>query len=484
MNLAPNTILQDQRGEQRWKILRHFFTHPQYQMWEVADQWLPRSLLLMTLNYQNLPEQNTAFAIRELRASFDRMAEALCGNYTFLPEPVDLIEFTNTQDELAYDLRSQERGLILAQAEGRKLYPLKKEDEYKLSNLKKTVIACLKTFKGLHADKKILQELPLSKIVLNPTTFQPYFLGVHALTFLAEFIGYNPNKLCLRPNPMFSAPECFDPQGSLSPATDIYALGKLILQMLMTTQEYQQWIPGNDPFPLDLQNRVHALDLPEKWERFVVMCLQPDPSQRFQNATEAEIFLMSDEKKQEIRSSQQAKASSHKQASSPNHSQRASWQYRENQQLPPAALVVWSDGLTTRDEQFNFQELYRRFQYQYTLTPRFFFQKNNYNNKNTVQGNPFFTMLQDSYKLQVVLFPNQEDGSKSLIHELDPHWNNLQTLVLVGNSGEYAVQTLLQHPNAGKWNIHWICKGSWRPSFPIKEVIDIAPFLRKKQEKP
>ena len=524
MELIPGTLIKDKRGENRWKITKVISSYPQHTLWQVEDcdsVMNKRLLSMLTLNYQSLPDRDRAMAIGTLRESLLNVAKLLSANYTFLPEPVDILHYSNTDDVMSPQLGEQELALVFAQSNGDipqfngNIIRLKdSEKQQSLHSLKSRIlIPIIKTLTRLHNEQTIIQAIPLESVINNTITHSPYLTGFTSLVNLNDFVGYNANKIILRPDPLYSAPECFDPKGQLSPATDVYALGKLILQLLLKGK-YTQHFTCNNPFPSDIQNLINSLDLPDPWPRFLAMCLQHDPKQRFQNLTEVEIFWKSPAEQEDIREQreqdqqkrqqfekdkQQANARQRErdqqkrqqfekdkqQAQARTHNvnqkttNKAPWHYRENSQLPNAALIIWDEKLSSRGENFQYSTLYRQFSYQYNFSPRLFFQKN-YKNKKT--NNPFFSMLKDTYALNTIHF-EEKDAVATLHRELDPYLKNLKHLIIVGHEEIAAVKSLMEHPDSKNWNIHWIHNTQSNPLTNLQlHHYDLKQLIRTKKK--
>ena len=480
MDFENQQIIADAHGENRWKVVGTVQKTKRWALHKVEDQapGMRRELFLMTLEYGVLPGKNRSFEIDDLRNSFYRMAEILCANYTFLPEPVDMIRFVDsTGNGLSEEQRNNELGLIFAQFGGFQLPKLTNvNQETTWLKVKQTVRACARTLDALHREQVVIRALPIHTIFLSYTTFKPYFFGFDTLIKMDDFKGHNPNKACLSPEPIHSAPECFDARGYLSPAADVYALGKLVLQIVLPARKYNEMFSPGNPFPDDVQNRINKLGLPDFWARFLALSLHPSPSQRFQNAFEVERYFLSGgkppapEKKPGTKSGDKRKTI-HKPRPEP-------WRYRPNPQLPPAALVVWWDRMTKPGQQFNFMALYKQFSFQYRFEPRLLFQLPM---KQPIEpDNPFFKILRETYGLEVIdLFgKNKPEQAQALFNRLIPE--SVNNLILVGHGGQYAVKELFKHPSACDWNIFWIRKGEGQAPIPVNQIIDASLFIRKR----
>lgn len=510
MFFKADTLIQDHRGEARWKVIKPLEQLSHIQTWMVTDQFpnMQRDLILMTLNYSKLSAHDRDFSIQRLRDSFQRMVQLLGeGTYNFYPEPIDLLTFTNNQDAMDYSLRQEEIALVISITTGKVLRPAINPDATINTHwLRTTVRSLLNILKTLHVRQVVLQELPAYQLRSNSVTVQLHLNNFHTICKMDDFQGYNPNRVALSPVPHFSAPEVLDPQGRLTPATDIYALGKLALQMTLGPAYLQYFTPDN-PFPSNTQTIINALNLPEPWPRFLSMCLQLDPAQRFQNATEAEIFLMPQEKQDEIarqrsqetrqwrraedpnqptsarsvHGSSQAGATAREAQTAPGQAKRP-WVYHENPQLPDAMLLIWGERLTSKDQIYDYFTMYHDFLYKYNLKPRLFFQTCQYG---VLSNNNYFLMLQNQYKLTVTPLDGTQNPIGVLNHTLDPYLSGLRNLILVGRADEAGVQCMLHHPNAPNWQIHWVRgAGNWNPNIPVNTVIDMAKYLRAKPLRP
>ena len=479
MHFPTGTVIPDHKNERRWQVRGRPRQLPRLKIWEVHDQAsdMERQLELMTLDYAGLPANDRDFAIQELRDSFLGMVRILCeGSGNFLSEPVDYLTFRNDADPMGADLRNDEPALVLAKTHGFILTPYRSPGDPKtIKKLNRFIQATLKTLNVLHNRQVVIQALPLEHIWLNPVTWQPYFSGIETLIRMDDFCGYNPNRAVLAPDPRFAAPETRDPRGRLTPATDIYAVGKLALQLLMG-DAYARRFTENNPFPADTQAIVNALNLPDPWSRFLSLCLQTDPARRFPNTAQALEFLLPPNKRAvttgQSRDRQRPDAA-------PSQAARGKWVYRENRQLPPAMLLIWGERLSERGQLFNFRALYKDYAKNFSLGPRLFFQT--YRGSTPISDNPFFAMLQDTFRLEVVPLDGQQNPVGVLNHWLDPHLAGIKNLILVGGADEAGVQAMLQHPQARNWRIHWVRgQGAWNPTTRVESVVDGTQYLRAK----
>jgi tetratricopeptide (TPR) repeat protein len=97
-----------------------------------------------------------------------------------------------------------------------------------------------------------------------------------------------------RTGQVLGTPECMAPEqwtgGDISPATDVYALGVLMYQMLTGHAPFEAQGTGVQAFQQlckpPLAPRRHVPDLDPRWERVILRCLEPAPGARFASARE------------------------------------------------------------------------------------------------------------------------------------------------------------------------------------------------------
>lgn len=474
MKFKTDEVINCVEDEQRWIIKDKFFLSSRHNVWKVRDQaenMNERELLMMTLNYDGISERTRSACIRELRASFDSMVKVICNNYNFIPETIDLVKYCNSQDLMEPDLGSTEPALIFSQPYGISpdKYLSRVQSEKDFNNLRINIFEWLKNLEILHHNNVVVRQLKMGSVRSTRVEHKSFFTGIETFIRMDQFDGYNQNAFTLTPDRVFSAPECFNASGYLSPATDFYALGKLVLQILLTEQKYLDNFK-NDHFPKNekIQSLVEGLGLPDPWPRFLSVCLQHDQERRFKNTKEIKDFLNNTSNK---------KSNPNKSANPVSEQDSKPWKYSMNPSLPEAALIIWDDELTKKNEKFDFSKLYSMFLYRYTYSPRLYFQR--------VYGesrldNPYYKILSDKFALNIIFIRDKSSAISILHGELDNHLSNIRNIIIVGHSDVAAVQSLFNHPDAPKWNIHWIKKGGWSPSNISPDIIDASLFIHAK----
>jgi len=460
---------------------------------------MDREFLLTTLDYRELNGRDRNFWIQELRGALLRVVKLLGqGSYNFFSEPVDLLTLSNQEDPMHAELRSEEPAVVLTNVSGVAVRATSDPDggEVYIGRLKSVVVAALKSLRSLHKDKCVIQQFKMGSVRFNRVTHQVTFTGVYTVMRMDEFIGFNERRATLAPDPRFAAPEVLDPKGSLTPATDIYAVGKLALQLLLG-HRYLRQFTREQPFPAEAQNLINSLDLPEPWPRFLSTCLQLDPARRFQTASEAEIFLLPKAKRVQSQSGRYGAGAapfSEMQrprpesvavegmpgSASATKRSRGAWYYRENPGLPDGMLLIWGDRLCARGEMLDYVRLYQDFMYKLNLNPRMFFQTQHAGNAG---DNPFFKMLRERLGLEVVVLDGKDDPAVVLQQAVGADMKEVRDLVLVGGADEAGVQFVLQRPEARHWRIHWVrAAGQWTPDVPLYAEIGVGKYIRAKRK--
>ncbi len=89
--------------------------------------------------------------------------------------------------------------------------------------------------------------------------------------------------------PAYMAPEQFEPGRPVSPATDIYALGIILYELVTGIQPYS----ANTPIAAAIRRAQHLKPassvqhaVPRHWDRIIDRCLEPEPEKRFQSAAD------------------------------------------------------------------------------------------------------------------------------------------------------------------------------------------------------
>ena len=89
--------------------------------------------------------------------------------------------------------------------------------------------------------------------------------------------------------PAYMAPEQFEPGGKISPATDIYALGIVLYELVTGRQPFAAPTPfgaairrGRQPDPASSIRK----GVPPVWDDVIARCIEYEPARRYQSADE------------------------------------------------------------------------------------------------------------------------------------------------------------------------------------------------------
>jgi serine/threonine protein kinase len=224
--------------------------------------------------------------IQDWRRQFIEACEAASGNFAGLPEPIDFFRIRTTDREVPDHLRNGEPFLVYCYGQGDEVFPLnpKKVDGAATlaARIKAFVYDLAYILRALHQHGLVLRQLPLTSLRWLHSS-RKYFLGEFLSLSKLGPSNYESKFPFLALEQRYCAPECFDVSGQLTPATDVFALGKALLMWL------GRRFHARDPLRLDPALAMNQIDvkfrpmLPEATVRFLKLALQPDPGQRPQD---------------------------------------------------------------------------------------------------------------------------------------------------------------------------------------------------------
>jgi hypothetical protein len=246
-----------------------------------------RTAVGVCINYHD--KRVDDWMIQDWRRQFVEACEAASGNFAGLPEPLDFYHIRTTDREVPDHLRDLEPFFVYTYGQARevfRLHPDRVSDSEDLARQVKNFVYDLAyILRALHQNGLVLRQLPLTSLRWLPV-MRKYFLGEFLSLSRQGPSEYHPNIPFLVLQPCFSAPECFDSAGRLTPATDVFALGKTLLMWLGRRFQY------NEPVLSDVAAALAEIDikfrpmLPEPVVRFLKLALQRDPRQRPQHMGE------------------------------------------------------------------------------------------------------------------------------------------------------------------------------------------------------
>jgi len=416
MTIAPEQIIEPLRASPRWRAReRGHSAHPATDVWSVSDlhpRMQERSLWLVTPSYRDIPADRLDWDAPSLRRAFEEMAEVLVSGPTFFPEPIDFFHYHGAPDAGG----QPEPAVVYALPSGFTLRHLGRNESKRVDNLKRLCIGVANCLRVLHDHRAVARQVPLASLVLSHTTYRPYFTGFQTLRPMEGFPGYNPAMPDLHPSREWAAPECFQSDGKLSPATDIYALGRLLLAYL-GVQLTQQPLGATE-----LDATLSGLGLPELWARLLGNCLHPHPQNRFDNCGELLRFLASGGT-----------------ASSGRGAPRRRPPAVRREDRPRSALLVFADMRLKRGMRFDYGKLIAHLQPQHSLDLKVAFAP-----EQRDTNNPFFALLRNRFGFEVVTFDLQADRAALLRNTLSQRLAGLPQAVVAGSCNDPLVKELLQ----------------------------------------
>jgi hypothetical protein len=223
--------------------------------------------------------------VREWRRQFEEAARAISTGFAGLPEPVDAFYAPNGPPDYAPALSREELVVVFEAEAGAVMAPCSPTAVPAAALFSRQLITFVQslaeTLKTVHDSGFVLRQVPLTGVTWNPAA-RCYgvrdWLGVTAL----GPSNFHPRIGFPALDARWSAPECYDADARLTPATDVYALGKSLLALL-----------GHAPPRQALLDNVHdAVDavaarvggrLPERVRRLLLLALHPHPKQRLRD---------------------------------------------------------------------------------------------------------------------------------------------------------------------------------------------------------
>jgi hypothetical protein len=295
MQLQPGEEIRSIDGRSAWRVAGGVRRERPGLMSCAVDDLRPgtggRSARLFVPDYSEIRAERRRHEVGDLRRSFASMARAAGRAGDFWPEPLDWFPTRNDADDLGGHGADEEPVLVLHAPGGWSLRPLDGHQFNPTGALYTTAQQAAYSLRSLHKQKVAAREIPLHTVHITPATKKATFTGVGTLVFGPDYRGYNPHERALRPEHPAAAPECFAEHGRLSPATDVFALGRTLLEFLGAGSRIPS-VGGRDLEQL-VDQALAPWKLEAYWRQFFVTALQPDPQRRFRDCQDVIRFLTS-----------------------------------------------------------------------------------------------------------------------------------------------------------------------------------------------
>ena len=271
-----NQPIQECNGRQTRWLVTDCRPDPTLTFVKLSDQHrdidLPmvRSAVGVCINY--FRHRVDDWLVGDWRRQFTEAIEAASGNFAGLPEPMDYFHIRTTDREVPQHLQEDDPFFVYCYSQAEEVFPLNPHDVRNAEDLSRRI----KTFvydlayilRALNDQGLVLRQLPLISLRYLKSS-RKYFLGEFLSLCKQGPSNYYPIIPFLTLVPGYSAPECFDPAGQLTPATDVFALGKTLLMWL--GKRFRR----DDPPLVDVAQTLHEIDvkfqplLPEATVRFL-----------------------------------------------------------------------------------------------------------------------------------------------------------------------------------------------------------------------
>lgn len=193
------------------------------------------------INYFDKSQEIDDWTVIRWRAQFLQACKGASGNYSGLPEFLDFFK-TKSYSRSVSEKLSNDEPIVVYDGGGyddvRELKPASSNFRWGIQNeahLFSRVFSLVcdvgYTMKALHADGWVLRQGRLCNLRFMRTSRKHLISEFFAIGRMDE-PDHDPHRSHLVLRPQFSAPECFEIGISLTPATDVYVLGKLVLSIL------------------------------------------------------------------------------------------------------------------------------------------------------------------------------------------------------------------------------------------------------------
>ncbi len=266
----------------QFKIVRHIKSGGMGQVYEATDLLLPKSRLALKTVLPSIAQDASVLARFKEEVTLARQVKGahICPIYAIYASPVG-----PGRDSLAFFTMEFLEGITLADGIAAGLMPPKEA--------MRIALQLCEALRSIHEASVVHRDLKPNNIMLVSRN------GVERAVVmdfgLARSMPADPGAAetgltkpgMIMGNPGYMAPEQFEPGAKISPATDIYALGIVLYEM----------VTGRRPFPASTfqsaamsRSRPPGLPssirrgLPAVWDDVISRCLENDPARRYQSA--------------------------------------------------------------------------------------------------------------------------------------------------------------------------------------------------------
>jgi hypothetical protein len=297
----------------------------------------------------------------------------------------------------------------------------------------------------------------------NPANDTIAIFSFYSLCRQQDFTGYNQFESSLNPSHTYAAPECFAHKGSLSPAADVYALARMLIEFI------GEKLPSRIYEYDELKELCMRNGLNQVWMRFFNLSLHPNPESRFDGMNEVIRYINSDGDPMPYNRSHSGQASQDRSF----HNLRL-----ERGDAPSAALLVWDELTLQRTERLDYRKFVSHCQARYSLKPMLFFTK-----EQKDLNNNFFQFLR-RLGFEIITF-RKEQSVRQIISDLKARWQNVSNLVCIGSFNYEGLEEFLSTASQFKISAEVYTPEDIIP--PNKTNVtqgDLKPFIEKRPATP
>lgn len=266
-------LLQKDDKIDSWTIDKFINGHRDYEYYSVSKLLDGKNSISAELALFCLP--NNKWESRFILDKIFDLVNVFCQNHSFIPELVDY------NDEIILKNRKIVTIILYSKFNFQQI-PNRLENFQLPLLIKKLAYNIL----ALHRQNIVIQELVLSNI----DAFDAFIKTPFSFTKMNSY--YDKNRAVLLPKKVFVAPECFDSSNKITVQSDVYALGKFALQLVLGQKEYNK-IFNRNPFPekKDYEAIVNKLKTSNLIKEFILKSIPLNQFQRFNDIFEAINYL-------------------------------------------------------------------------------------------------------------------------------------------------------------------------------------------------
>lgn len=221
--------------------------------------------------------------VREWRRQFEQAVHNLAVGFAGLPEPVDFLYALNTTAPIPRGVPRDEPILVYQFDPGRPVKSLEGTGNAATFNrvLATFIRGLADVLRAVHDAGFVMRQVPLPSVAWNDAARRYGLREGLALMTIGQS-NFHPRIRFPMVDPRWTAPECHEADAEVTPASDVYALGKTVLALLGHDVPPRPLLPG-------VHDAVEAVNLrfpgrlPDRIRRLLLLALHPDPRQRLRD---------------------------------------------------------------------------------------------------------------------------------------------------------------------------------------------------------